>query len=324
MASNASLQKGGVPEKGPSLRSQALKSSLRSPALKASQSLSSRSQVSHAIPGLHNMRPGPGSEIFNKQNAIAEIRKKLNKQTQEEKGIAVATKYVNKRAEGLGNRRKLQLMTEEFKSHLRQLNDYVNGKQNFVQGDNLAHTIQIIKTIIYEISNLKTVEGYSWKENGRFGNSNDFMDTQSRQMLNRIEEYVNALIDTNNTSQEMYDITLALFTFASDVLRLYIPEEVNKMFGKLLPRITKWRSENAAVNAHNNAVALQNYLEYVNLIEGIIRRSLAHRQKIEELESQRESTRYKQATPAGGKSIKSKQHRNGKTQKKRQRKNQKK
>ncbi len=310
MASSASLQKGGVPDS---------RASRRSPALKASQSLSSRSQVSHAIPGSHNMRPGQGSEQFKKLL----IRKRLSLLTPTEKGIIVPTKYIHKRAKGLENRRKLQLMTEEFKSHLRQLIDYVNDKQKFVQGNNLAHTIQIIKNIIYEISNLKTVEGYSWKENGRFGNSNDFMDTQSRQMLNRIEEYVNALIDTNNISQEMYDITLALFTFASDVLRLYIPEEVNNMFGKLLPRITTWRSKNAAVNAHRDAVALQKYLDYVNLIEEIIQRSLAHRQKIEELEDARiieRSTRSKQ----GGKSMKPKQHRNSKTQKKRQRKNQKK
>ena len=225
----------------------------------------------------------------------------------------------------MNNRRKLQHITYDFKSHLRQLIDYVNGEQKFVQINNLTYTKDKIKEITDEISDPNIVVlKYSWKENGGFGNSNDFMDTQSRQMLDRIEEYVEALINKNNTTQEMYDITVVIFDFASGFLRLYIPEEVKTMFEKLIPRITKWRSDNAALNARNNADELTKHLNYNRQIDENTKRSLARYQALERKEADMLTKRSNIQSNHGGKSMKPKQHRNSKTQKKRQRKNQKK
>ena len=315
MESSASLQKGGVPEKGPS---QALKSS------RASLSLTSRSTVSHVVPGLHNMTSGPGAQEFNKQNDKALIRKNWIRLNQKEKGIIFPSNYDHKRATGMNNRKILTSITLDFKSHLRQLIALVKGEQRVVQSNNLTYAKDKIKEITEEIFDPKIVVAkYSWSENGRYGKGSDFMESQSIQMLQRIEKYVEALIDNNNTSQEMYYITLALFDFASDVLSLYIPKDVKTMFEKLLPLITKWRSDNAALNAQNNAVELEKYLNYNRQIYEISQKSLAHHQEIERLESEMLTARLTRSKQ-GGKSMKPKQHRNSKTQKKRQRKNQKK
>jgi hypothetical protein len=297
MASSASLQKGGV---------------IKSRASRTSQSETRPYSRMSSMLSISNYR----HSLTPKQKA--------NKYTK----IDIDKAKVLERTDAMKHRKEFNKHKESFNKDIRllikqiQYNDENVDYNTYITG--IKMQIRLITLIIQHPKNVVYLYSYRSDGSNLLLKGEEHIITASNHMLERIEIFTIALSEKNNTNQDLYNLLLNLFDFASNVLSLYIPDEVNTMFKKLSQKISDWRSRNAAINAHTKAVELQKYLKYDELMAGIIERSLAHYTEINRLESERERERYKQATTAGGKSMKPKQHRNGKTQKKRQRKNQKK
>lgn len=149
----------------------------------------------------------------------------------------------------------------------------------------------------------------------RFFKGNDWLKDQAIQIFDKIKELNRAkqelgYLRNRDTADTISDVEKILDELV-EVLYLIIP--IPEVVKYIMERERERKSEKQAV-AH----APNSNIVYPSVIGN------KRKNPLDAKEDERFNTRYKPAIPAGGKSMKPKQHQNSKTQKKRQRKNQKK
>jgi hypothetical protein len=165
------------------------------------------------------------------------------------------------------------------------------------------------------------VSYYSYKSNGHIISGKDFMISTSKKILEVIKVFFNELTNvvSETTNPILLQIALKLVHFTSQVLTLYEPVNVSNILKQFKNQLQKMDIRNAEYAALNRAADLAAEIRMNRRIE----RSRLHYEALNARESEMLTKRLNRSNH-GGKSMKPKQHRNSKTQKKRQRKNQKK
>jgi hypothetical protein len=165
---------------------------------------------------------------------------------------------------------------------------------------------------------------YSYKSNGKIYSGLSFIQSETQLIIESVVTFFNKFtsIVSETTDLILLQIALELLNLISEDLTLYNPSTVTLIVKKFKKDLYDMKNKNNEFAALIRAADLAAEIRMNDRIE----RSRIKNIALEKEEDEKLSRRLFQSKQSnhGGKSMKPKQHRNSKTQKKRQRKNQKK
>jgi hypothetical protein len=187
--------------------------------------------------------------------------------------------------------------------------------------------INIFKSSIRELKNLMSIQDinseYSYNSSGRIISGKDFMIRTSKLIFENIINFFNTYTQKLYPTQIMKNISEILVDFAEDILVRHIdPIHVSTVINQFKEKSRQKKLDKSAHEARGRGEDMHKSVNEDDRIE----RSRIKNIALEKEEDEKLSRRLFQSKQLnrGGKSIKPKQQRNRQTQKKRQRKNQKK